>query len=194
MKYFVSRNKETNNINVATINDPDFDAFKEISQDGFYIQDSDVPEYAKEFFNAVDYDENKKLFVDINKARELTKERIRREREHILSNLDIIYQRALESGRDLKIVEDEKQRMRDLPEYVNDIDDLQELLDFKVISTLKFSELPPAKNSSDNPEILIIQKQNEELKKQNEDLALNLKDLINQMNTLQTKLKKKYII
>lgn len=194
MKYFVSRNKQTNNINVATINDPDFDAFIEISEDGFYIQDSDIPEYAKEFFNAVQFDENKKLYVDINKARELTKERIRREREPILLNLDIIYQRALESGRDLKIVEDEKQRMRDLPEYVNDIHDLQELLDFKVVSTLKYSELPPAKNSSDNPEILIIQKQNEELKKQNEELALNLKDLMNQMYSLQTKLKKKYII
>jgi hypothetical protein len=40
----------------------------------------------------------------------------------------------------------------------------------------------------------MLQKQNQEIKKLNEDLALNLNDLISQMNTLQNKLKKKYII
>jgi hypothetical protein len=193
MKLFVYPN-DNKGVIISSILDESLNPYEIISKDGIIINDFDIPEYANNFFDAVEIDDDKKLIINIDKSKEITKNKIRNERECFLNNLDVIYQRALESGRDLKIIEQEKQRLRDLPEYVNNIDNLKELLDFKVESTLKYSQLPEAKNSSDNPEILMLQKQNQEIKKLNEDLALNLNDLISQMNTLQNKLKKKYII
>jgi hypothetical protein len=194
MKLFVYPNIDNKGVIISSIIDESLNPYETISKDGIIINDTDIPLYANDFFDAVEFDDNKKLIINIDKSKEITKNKIRNERECFLNNLDVIYQRALESGRDLKIIEQEKQRLRDLPEYVNNIDNLKELLDFKVESTLKYSQLPEAKNSSDNPEILMLQKQNQEIKKLNEDLALNLNDLISQMNTLQNKLKKKYII
>ena len=53
--------------------------------------------------------------VNLDKAKEITKARLRAEREPLLQALDIQFQRNLESGASNAAVVAEKQRLRDLP-------------------------------------------------------------------------------
>lgn len=71
--------------------------------------------------------EKSMITVNFEKAKELTKERLRKEREPLLVNLDIQFQRNLESGLDNKYVIDEKQRLRDLPSLVDNCNTIDEL-------------------------------------------------------------------
>jgi len=54
------------------------------------------------------------ITIDINKAREITKERLRAERKPLLEEQDVAFQRALESGADTTAIVAEKQRLRDI--------------------------------------------------------------------------------
>lgn len=55
------------------------------------------------------------ITINLAKAKEITKDRLRREREPLLAALDIQFQRNLESGASNAAVVAEKQRLRDLP-------------------------------------------------------------------------------
>lgn len=52
--------------------------------------------------------------IDMAKAREVTKRRLRMEREPLLANLDVQFMRNLELGQDNAVVAAEKQRLRDV--------------------------------------------------------------------------------
>ncbi|MDK9719042.1 MAG: hypothetical protein OEL57_14240 [Trichlorobacter sp.] len=52
--------------------------------------------------------------INLDKAIDITKERLRRERAPLLAKLDIQSQRNLESGKDNSEVIAEKQRLRDI--------------------------------------------------------------------------------
>ena len=52
--------------------------------------------------------------VNISKARELTKVRLRREREPLLAAQDVLFQRAMEEGSDTTAIVAEKNRLRDI--------------------------------------------------------------------------------
>jgi hypothetical protein len=52
--------------------------------------------------------------VDLSKAKEQTKERLRIERTPLLQVQDVAFQRALESGADTTAIVVEKQRLRDI--------------------------------------------------------------------------------
>jgi hypothetical protein len=52
--------------------------------------------------------------VSLPKAKELTKKRLRAEREPLLAAQDVAFQRALESGADTTAIVAEKQRLRDV--------------------------------------------------------------------------------
>jgi hypothetical protein len=52
--------------------------------------------------------------VNLAKAKELTKARLRAEREPLLAAQDVAFQRALESGSDTSAIVAEKQRLRDV--------------------------------------------------------------------------------
>lgn len=54
------------------------------------------------------------ITININKAKEITKERLRTEREPLLIAQDVAFQRALESGADTSVIVAEKQRLRDI--------------------------------------------------------------------------------
>lgn len=56
--------------------------------------------------------------IDMNLAREITRQRIREERMPHLLALDVKFQRALESGSDSSSIVAAKQRLRDLPDQV----------------------------------------------------------------------------
>jgi hypothetical protein len=55
------------------------------------------------------------ITVNLDKAKEITKQRLREEREPLLAAQDVLFQRALETGADTTAIVAEKQRLRDLP-------------------------------------------------------------------------------
>lgn len=70
------------------------------------------------------------ITVNFDKAKEITKERLRREREPVLQTLDVQFQRALESNSDTSAIVSEKQRLRDITKLA---DEAQTLDDLKAI-------------------------------------------------------------
>jgi hypothetical protein len=58
-----------------------------------------------------------KVTVSLAKATELTKKRLRAEREPLLAAQDVAFQRAQESGADTSAIVAEKQRLRDITNF-----------------------------------------------------------------------------
>ncbi len=67
------------------------------------------------------------IIVDINKAKEITKNRLRVERKPLLEAQDVAFQRALESNADTSAIVAEKQRLRDITSQVDTATTLEEL-------------------------------------------------------------------
>jgi hypothetical protein len=67
------------------------------------------------------------IIVDINKAKDITKDRLRAERKPLLLAQDVAFQRALESGADTSAIVAEKQRLRDITTLVNSVNTTEEL-------------------------------------------------------------------
>ena len=59
------------------------------------------------------------ITINIEKAKEITKEKLRADRKPLLEAEDIKFQRALETGADTTDIVAEKQRLRDI---TNDVD------------------------------------------------------------------------
>lgn len=68
-----------------------------------------------------------KIQVNINKAKDITKEKLREERKPLLEKLDVEFQRALETGADTTAIVAEKQRLRDITNQVNSMNTVEEL-------------------------------------------------------------------
>jgi len=100
---------------------------KDCPEGAFIIDSSELPEEHNEFFNAWKLDNNNKVFVDINKAKEITKDRLRVERKPLLEVQDIAFQRALESNADTSAIVAEKQRLRDITTLVDTANTVEEL-------------------------------------------------------------------
>jgi len=70
------------------------------------------------------------LTVDLPKAREITKDRLRAERTPLLADLDVQFMRALEVAGDTTAIAAEKQRLRDvttLADTATTVDDLRSI-------------------------------------------------------------------
>jgi len=67
------------------------------------------------------------IIIDINKAKEITKDRLRQEREPLLVAQDVAFQRALESNADTSAIVAEKQRLRDITKLADKATTLDEL-------------------------------------------------------------------
>jgi hypothetical protein len=67
------------------------------------------------------------IIIDIDKAKDITKDRLRQEREPLLLAQDVAFQRALESGADTSAIVAEKQRLRDITVLVNTANTIEEL-------------------------------------------------------------------
>lgn len=68
------------------------------------------------------------IVINIDKAKEITKARLRTEREPLLAAQDVAFQRALELGQDTSAIVAEKQRLRDITKVVDTlatVDDLK---------------------------------------------------------------------
>lgn len=67
------------------------------------------------------------IVVNLEKAKEVAKIRIRAERNHALLALDVAFQRALETNADTSAIVKDKQRLRDLPKLADSAKSLEEL-------------------------------------------------------------------
>ena len=68
------------------------------------------------------------ITVNLNKAKEITKERLRVERKPLLEAQDVLFMKAQEDGADTTDIVKEKQRLRDitkLADYAKTTDELK---------------------------------------------------------------------
>ena len=99
--------------------------------ESFIVAESSLPKDDNDFFDA--WEQTKGVVtVNMSKARELTKERIRRERQPLLDAQDVAFQRALETGADTSAIVAEKQRLRDITSLADAATTLAELRAIKV--------------------------------------------------------------
>jgi hypothetical protein len=71
------------------------------------------------------------ITVDLAKAKEITKNRLRAERESLLAAQDVAFQRALETGADTTAIVAEKQRLRDITKLADSCTTTDELRNLK---------------------------------------------------------------
>lgn len=71
------------------------------------------------------------ITVDLTKAKEITKARLRMEREPLLAAQDVAFQRALETGADTTAIVAEKQRLRDITKLADSCTTTDELRNLK---------------------------------------------------------------
>lgn len=95
----------------------------------FIVYADTLPETDNDFFDAWEQT-NGIVTVNVTKAREITKDRLRAERAPLLASQDVAFQRALETGADTSDIVAEKQRLRDitkLPDVCTTLDELRSL-------------------------------------------------------------------
>jgi hypothetical protein len=67
------------------------------------------------------------IVINVDKAKEITKDRLRVERTPLLQAQDVAFQRALEEGADTAAIVAEKQRLRDITQLADQAETLDEL-------------------------------------------------------------------
>ncbi len=87
---------------------------------------TELPNQYNDFYDAWEMTD-KTVQVNMTKAKELTKKRLRMEREPLLQAQDVAFQRALEEGADTKAIVAEKQRLRDITKLADTANSLEEL-------------------------------------------------------------------
>jgi hypothetical protein len=72
------------------------------------------------------------IVINLDKAKDITKDRLRQERAPLLQVQDVAFQRALEEGADTAAIVAEKQRLRDITLLADQATTLDELKELKV--------------------------------------------------------------
>ena len=90
------------------------------------VDSSELPEAENDFFNSWELTDGV-VSVNLDKAKEQTKARLRAEREPLLAAQDVAFQRALEEGADTTAIVAEKKRLRDVTKQVDTCADTAEL-------------------------------------------------------------------
>jgi hypothetical protein len=67
------------------------------------------------------------ITINLNKAKDITKDRLRAERAPLLQAQDVAFQRALESSADTAAIVAEKQRLRDITQLADQATTVEEL-------------------------------------------------------------------
>jgi hypothetical protein len=67
------------------------------------------------------------IVINLDKAKDITKDRLRAERTPLLQAQDVAFQRALEEGADTAAIVAEKQRLRDITNLADEATTLDEL-------------------------------------------------------------------
>jgi len=72
------------------------------------------------------------ITINLDKAKAITKDRLRVERAPLLQAQDVAFQRALESGADTTAIVAEKQRLRDITKLADQATTLEQLKELGV--------------------------------------------------------------
>ena len=67
------------------------------------------------------------ITINFDKAKTITKDRLRAERKSLLEAQDVLYMRATEQGQDTTAIVAEKQRLRDITQLADQATTLDEL-------------------------------------------------------------------
>ena len=87
---------------------------KDTPEHSIIVDDSTLPQgVGASFFDAWELVDGK-VEVNLAKAKEITKKRLRAEREPLLAAQDVAFQRALEAGSDTSAIVAEKNRLRNI--------------------------------------------------------------------------------
>jgi hypothetical protein len=86
---------------------------KDTPSHSIIVQDSELPQADNDFFDAWELS-NGTVSVNLTKAKELTKKRLRMEREPLLVAQDVLFQRAQETSADTTAIVAEKNRLRNI--------------------------------------------------------------------------------
>ena len=72
------------------------------------------------------------ITINLDKAKTLTKDRLRTDRKSLLEEQDILFMKAQENGDDTTAIVTEKNRLRDITKLVDSATTTDELKDLKV--------------------------------------------------------------
>jgi len=67
------------------------------------------------------------IIIDIAKAKDITKDRLREKRKPLLEAQDLLFMKAQETGTDTTAIVAEKQRLRDITNQVDNMTTVEEL-------------------------------------------------------------------
>jgi len=104
---------------------------KDTPSNSIIVQDSELPHEDNDFFDAWELS-NGTVSVNLTKAKDLTKKRLRMEREPLLAAQDVLFQRAQESNADTTAIVAEKNRLRNITNGVDTCTTTAELRALKV--------------------------------------------------------------
>lgn len=104
---------------------------KDTPSTSIIVDSADLPQADNDFFNAWELADGV-VTVNLDKAKELTRDRLRMERVPLLNAQDVLFQRAQETGADTTAIVAEKQRLRDITNLVDGCATTQELRELTV--------------------------------------------------------------
>ena len=104
---------------------------KDTPSHSIIVDSADLPESDNDFFDAWELNDGV-VSVNLNKAKVITKNRLRAEREPLLAAQDVAFQRALETGADTTAIVAEKQRLRDITKLADQATTLEQLKQIEV--------------------------------------------------------------
>ena len=104
---------------------------KDTPSHSIIVQDSELPQADNDFFDAWELS-NGAVTVNLDKAKAITKNRLRSERAPLLAAQDVLFQRALETGADTAAIVAEKARLRDITNLADACTTTAELRALKV--------------------------------------------------------------
>ena len=104
---------------------------KDTPSHSIIVDSSALPEADNDFFDAWELNGGT-VSVNLDKAKAITKARLRAEREPLLAAQDVLYMRALEAGQDTSAIVAEKQRLRDITQLADTCTTTAELRALKV--------------------------------------------------------------
>ena len=99
---------------------------KDCPLNAIIVDNSELPEEYNDLFNAWELVEGK-VVVNLDKAKVITKERLRIERTPLMLVQDVAYSRATETGADTTAIIAEKNRLRDITKLADTVATLEEL-------------------------------------------------------------------
>ena len=104
---------------------------KDTPKGSLIVSITDLPNQHNDFYDAWELIDGK-VTVNVAKATEITKKRLRTEREPLLAAQDVAFQRAQEAGSDTTAIVAEKNRLRDVTKLADAQTTLEGLRAIKV--------------------------------------------------------------